>query len=30
MNISIDDKAKNYIKKQGAQDIHVYLKGCSS
>lgn len=30
MKITIDEKAVKYIKKEGFEDVYVYVKGCSS
>ena len=30
MKINLDDKAAKYIKKEGFDDVYVYVKGCSS
>ena len=30
MNITVEDKAREFIEKKGRKDVHVYLKGCSS
>ena len=30
MKITIDAKALKFIQKQGADDIHIYVKGCAS
>ncbi|PKK39112.1 hypothetical protein ABB02_01344 [Clostridiaceae bacterium JG1575] len=30
MKITLDDKARDYLKKQGVEDVHVYVKGCSA
>lgn len=30
MKVSVDKKAKDFIQKKGNQDIHVFVRGCSS
>ncbi len=30
MNIHVDDKARDFVKKKGKDSVYVYVKGCSS
>lgn len=30
MKVTVDNKAKALLKKKGEQDIHVFVRGCSS
>lgn len=30
MKAIVDDKARDLVKKKGREDVHVYVKGCSS
>lgn len=30
MKVNLDNKAAQYIKKSGFEDVYVFVKGCSS